>query len=117
MIEPVSLLAASLISLASLPGRAETDLGAWSRATRATTRLTRSRRSPRCGHGGRAMMVLLTEAAQRPAGGSPLPDLDGAAASRPAPLFIADGALFQTAGERDREAPIPLLLLTRSLLI
>jgi hypothetical protein len=117
MIEPVSLLAASLISLAPLPVRAGTDPGASLRATRAIPRLTRGHRLPRCTHGARAAMVLPAEAAHWSAGGSPLPDLAGAAAGRPAPLFVAGGAHFLTGGERDQEAPIPLLLLTRSLLI
>src|SRR6266446_3446032 len=118
MVESVSLLAASLVSLASVPAGAESGPSASRRPSLAAPRLTRNRRgAPRCNHGARGALGLPAEAAYRQAGGSAGPDVARPAAGVTAPLFIASGAQLQGTGERDQAAPIPLLLLTRSLLI
>jgi len=119
MIASVSLLAASFVSLASPRGGAGIGLAATPGPAQPTPRLTRShRRTPRCNHGTRAAIAALpAEVAQRQAGGSPLPDEAAAAAGESAPAFIVGVAHPPTLDERDQPAPIPLLLLTCSLLI
>ncbi|HYV64615.1 MAG TPA: hypothetical protein VE964_00140, partial [Myxococcales bacterium] len=83
----------------------------------AAPRLKRSHRVPRCRHGARTAMEPPGEVAHRPPGASPHPDAADVAKIRPLPLTIADGVYRQFAGEPDQKAPIPLLLLTKSLLI
>jgi len=117
MIAPVSLLAASLISFAPPAGRAEAAPGPALRSNLDAPRLKRSHRAPRCRHGARTAMEPPAEVAQRPSGASPQPDVADAAKSQALQPLIADDPRRQTSGEVDQKAPIPVLLLTKSLLI
>ena len=117
--DPVSLLAASLLSVASLPpAAAKIGVTGSQRPTHAAARLTRKRgNGSRCKHGTPATTAPPVEAMQRQAGGSAPPDMAGPApaASVFALVFLGNG--LKGAGERDGPTPIPLLLLTQSLLI
>jgi len=117
--DPVSLLAASLLSVASLPpAAAKIGVTGSQRPTHAAGRLTRKRgNGSRCKHGTPATTAPPMETMQRQAGGSPPPDMGGPAPAAPVFALVVSGHGLKRAGERDGPTPIPLLLLTRSLLI
>lgn len=117
--DPVSLLAASLLGIASLPpDAAKMSVNPSHRPPHVASRFTRNRGSGnRCKHGAPPATLPAVEAMQRPAGGSAPPDIVDPAPAEPIPPLIVFGHGVRRVGERDGPAPIPLLLLTRSLLI
>jgi hypothetical protein len=117
--DPVSLLAASLLGIASLPpDAAKIGLNPSHRSAHVVSRLGRNRRNgARCKHGTPPATPPAVEAMQRQAAGSAPRDTVGPAPAAPIPLLILSGHGLRPVGERDGPTPIPLLLLTRSLLI
>jgi len=117
--DPVSLLAASLLAIASLPPEAvKIGVNPSHRAAHVLSRISRNGgHGARCKHGTSPATPPAVEAIQRQAGGSAPPDMADAPRAAPIPALILSGHGLWRIGERDGPTPIPLLLLTQSLLI
>lgn len=118
--DPVSLLAASLLGIASLPPDAAKiiSVNPSHRPAHLVSRLSRNRgNGTRCKHGAPPATPPALDAMQRQAGGSAPPDMVDPAPAAPSPPLVLSGLGLRRIGERDGPRPIPLLLLTQSLLI
>jgi hypothetical protein len=118
VMDPVSLLAATLLGTASLPpDAAMINVNPSQRAAHVVSRISRNGgHGARCKH-GTSPATPPAVATQRQAGGSAPPDMADPAGASPIPVLILSGHGRRRIGERDGPTPIPLLLLTQSFLI
>jgi len=119
VMDPVSLLAASLLGIASLPPDAvKISVNPSHRPAHVALRLTPKRGSgARCKHGTPPATPPAVEAMQRQPAGSAPPDIADRASAAPIALLVVSGHALRRVAARDGPTPIPLLLQTRSLLI